>query len=194
MAIDVRAADVDSLWPVCSACHGRDGMPLGAEIPIISGQPFTVIEDALILFAKGKRPCTVMCAIAGALSGPEMEALANYLEQQPFVPAEQESAPALVSLGQELHMDKGCETCHFQGGRAGRGVTPILAGQQTGYLRKSLLEIRAGSRSGPQVMNAAIRSLNADEIEALLNFYARGRDTPDRSDNAGPGSRRKGNG
>jgi cytochrome c553 len=123
-----------------------------------------------------------------------MEALANYLEQQPFVPAEQEFAPALVARGRDIHRNQGCVSCHFQGGRNSRGVAPILAGQQTRYLRKSLLEIHAGSRSGPRVMNKAVRSLGDDEIEALLSFYASGQDGPKRSDLARSGSRPKGNG
>ena len=167
------AADVDALMQVCSACHGVSGNPLSSDIPIITGQPFTVIEDSLILFANGERPCTTMCAIAATLSPHEKEALANDLEQQTFTPAAQEFEPSLAALGAKLHLNNGCETCHSQGGRNGNGMAPILAGQRTPYLRDALDQIKAGKRSGPKVMNQAVRSLSNDEIEALLNFYAR---------------------
>lgn len=157
----------------CSACHNGNGTTLSSDIPIIAGQPFSVIEDALILFAGGQRPCTAMCAIAAALSPLEQEALANYLEQQTFIPAAQEFEPALAALGAELHLTNGCETCHSQGGRNGNGMAPILAGQWTPYLRNALDQIKAGKRRGPKVMNQAVQSLSNDESEALLNFYAR---------------------
>ncbi len=168
-----RAAELEALKQTCSACHGERGMPISHDIPVIAGQPFTVIEDALILFADGKRPCTAMCAVAAMLSPLEKEALANHFEQQVFVRANQEFDPALATLGAELHTKRGCETCHASGGSMGNGMAPILAGQWTPYLRSALHQVKAGERSGPSVMNRAIRSLSDDEIEALLNFYAR---------------------
>jgi len=172
----VSAGEPDSLSQTCSACHGNTAVTQAGTVPIISGQPFTVIQDALILFADDKRPCTVMCTISAALGSSQMEALANYFELQAFVPADQESDPVLASLGAELHVNHGCETCHSQGGRNGHGMAPILAGQWTPYLREALLQIQTGRRSGPAVMNAVIRSWGRDEIEALLNFYARKQD------------------
>jgi sulfide dehydrogenase cytochrome subunit len=166
------AAEVDALMQTCSACHSVNGIPPSSDIPIIAGQPFSVIEDALILFADGQRPCSAMCAIAAALNPLEKEALANYLEQQTFAPATQQFELELAALGAKLHHNNGCETCHSQGGRNGNGMAPILAGQRTPYLRNALFQIKTGKRSGPQVMNQAIRSLSDDEIEALLNFYA----------------------
>lgn len=173
LVTEVWGAAVNELMQTCSACHSENGIPLSRNIPIIAGQPFSVIADALLLFADGERPCTAMCAIAAALSPLEQEALANYLEQQAFTPAAQEFEPALAALGAELHMGNSCETCHSQGGRNGNGMAPILAGQRTPYLRDALDQIKAGKRSGPKVMNQAVRSLSNDEIEALLNFYAR---------------------
>lgn len=178
VVIEAWAADAETLLPLCAACHGGNGIPPGAEIPIIAGQPFTVIEDALMLFADGKRPCTVMCGVASALSPHEMEALAEYLEQQPFVPADQTYDPALASKGEQVHTARGCETCHSRGGRDGQGMAPVLAGQHTPYLRDALRQIQAGRRRGPKVMNQAVQSLSNDEIEALLNFYARDQEKP----------------
>ena len=179
MAIEVRAADAERLLPVCSACHSGNGIPPGAEIPIIAGQPFTVIEDALMLFAAGQRPCTVMCGVASALSVHEMEALAEYFEQQPFVPADQEYDPTWASVGAQVHRIRGCDTCHSQGGRDGQGMAPILAGQRTPYLRDALNQIQAGKRRGPKVMNQAVQALSNNEIEALLHFYARDQEKRD---------------
>lgn len=168
-----EAAEVETLMRTCSTCHGGNETTLSSDIPIIAGQPFSVIEDALILFADGQRPCSAMCAIAVALNPLEKEALANYLEQQTFAPAAQPFELELAALGAKVHHNNGCEICHSQGGRNGNGMAPILAGQWTAYLRNALFQIKTGKRSGPQVMNQAIRSLSNDEIEALLNFYAR---------------------
>ena len=173
LVTEAGAAEVDALMQTCSACHSVNGIPPSSDIPIIAGQPFSVIEDALILFAGGQRPCIAMCAIAAALNPLEKEALANYLEQQTFAPATQPFELELAALGAKVHHNNGCETCHSQGGRNGNGMAPILAGQRTAYLRNALFQIKTGKRSGPQVMNQAIRSLSNDEIEALLNFYAR---------------------
>jgi sulfide dehydrogenase cytochrome subunit len=176
MVAQAGAEDVHTLMRTCAACHTPNGNPPSSDIPIIAGQPFTVINDALLLFAAAERPCMAMCGIAAELSPHEKEALADYLEEQTFVPAKQEFDPSLAALGAKLHADKGCETCHSQGGRNGNGMAPILAGQRTPYLRNALQQIKVGTRSGPTVMNQAVRSLSDDEIEALLNYYARNQD------------------
>ncbi|HMB60803.1 MAG TPA: c-type cytochrome [Xanthomonadales bacterium] len=167
-----RSANAEALLQTCKACHNSTGPPLGPEIPIIAGQPFTTIEDALILFSRDERPCTVMCDLAKTLSDDEKEVLGNALEQQAFLPADQPFDAARAAIGAELHQRKGCETCHSEGGRNGHGVAPILAGQRTPYLRTALDQIRNGQRKGPKVMNDAIATLDDEEIEALLNFYA----------------------
>ena len=109
---DARAAEVEALLLTCLACHNGNGVPINRDVPIIAGQPFTVINDALMLFANGERPCTSMCAMVSALSSPEKIALANDLELQAFIPAKQEFDPALAQLGAKLHEENGCEDCH----------------------------------------------------------------------------------
>lgn len=172
MSSGVNAEGGAPLLRACQACHTTQAPPPVEDIPIIAGQPFTVIEDALILFAQNERPCTTMCALAAALSPEDRETLANELEQQAFVPAIQEFDSALAAAGAGVHQDNGCETCHAEGGREGQGMAPILAGQRTPYLKKAFLQLRSGQRSGPKVMNKAILALSEHDIEALLNFYA----------------------
>jgi len=176
MPAETRAVDAPALVQSCLACHGENAFLAGGTAPAITGQPFTVIQDALMLFAANGRPCTVMCAIAASLSQGEIKALANYLEQQDFVSVDQESDPDLAVLGSELHLRNGCDNCHSEGGRNGLGMAPVLAGQWKPYLRDALLQVRAGKRKGPKAMNGAIRSMSEEDIEALLEFYARGRD------------------
>jgi len=173
------------------ACHAPGGVGQASEgVPLIAGQPFTTVEDALMLFSAGNRPCTVMCAIAAGMNPGEMEALAEKLEQLPYVPADQEFDPDLASHGGKLHLNSGCDACHSRGGQNGQGMAPVLAGQRTSYLRQALLQVRAGLRKGPRVMNQAVRKLDDDEIEALLHFYAGNRAKPAcgarRTDTAGP--------
>ena len=169
---EAQSAKTDSLLQSCMACHNANDPPLSPDIPIIAGQPFTTIEDALILFSRNERPCTTMCALAAALSDAEKEALAEALEQQAFTPAIQQFDPALAARGASTHQQSGCENCHSDGGRNGHGVAPVLAGQRTPYLRNALSQFRAGQRQGPKEMNRAIASLDENDIELLLNFYA----------------------
>jgi len=169
---EADAAQVGELLPTCQACHGENEASVNSDVPIIAGQPFTVISDALMLFANGGRPCTSMCAVAATLSPDERAALAAYMERQVFVPARQEFDAGLARRGAALHRNCGCEGCHSQGGENGQGMAPVLSGQKTAYLRNALAQIRSGTRSGPQVMNRSIRALRDQDIEALLNFYA----------------------
>jgi sulfide dehydrogenase cytochrome subunit len=114
-----------------------------------------------------------MCSLAASLSPAEKVALANHFEQQQFRPTSQTYNSSLADSGALLHHDRGCETCHSQGGRDGLGMAPILNGQRTPYLRNAFQQLRSGKRRGPKVMNQALAILTDDEIEALLNYYAR---------------------
>jgi sulfide dehydrogenase cytochrome subunit len=171
---------------VCSSCHGAGGVSLNPLVPTLAGQPYTLIEDNLLAFQAGKRSCSphrddgspaatlaqTMCAIVGDLDAQEISEVAQYFEGLVFVRAEQPFEPALANRGRQLHRELGCDRCHADGGRETLGMAPVLAGQWTPYLRRALEAVNQGERQGPEMMNAPIRALEHDEIDALLNYYA----------------------
>jgi sulfide dehydrogenase cytochrome subunit len=180
------SAEVSTLTPVCSGCHGLDGISVNNTVPSIAGQPYTLIEDNLLAFRDGERACTeteylqgeaaalvsAMCTFVATLENRDISALAEFFELQAFVPATQPFDPLLAAEGARIHVEANCELCHSDGGRENNGMSAILAGQWTPYLERSLLRIRAGERMGPKVMNRAIREFTDRDIAALLNYYA----------------------
>ena len=180
------AADVGTLTPVCSGCHGPDGNSMNSTVPTIAGQAYTLIEDNLLAFRDGERACSgtellqgeaaalvsAMCALVATLDQSDIPALAEFYESRAFTPARQSFDPSLVADGARIHLEATCELCHSDGGRESNGMAAILAGQWTPYLERSLLRIRAGERMGPKVMNEAIRELTDRDISALLSYYA----------------------
>ena len=171
---------------ICSACHGAGGVSANPLVPTLAGQPYTLIEDNLLAFRANQRSCSpqradgspsallaqTMCGQVKSLDDGQIADLAGYFESLAFEPADQDFDATLAARGAELHRSGGCDRCHAEGGRASLGMAPMLAGQWTPYLRRSLNAIRAGTRHGPKMMNEPVRQLDDAAIEALLNYYA----------------------
>jgi sulfide dehydrogenase cytochrome subunit len=175
---------IDELVVMCESCHGPAGVSQHADVPTIAGQTEAFLEKALRTYQVWGRPCiksayrhgdterarTDMCAIAEGLTSEDIRALAAHYANQAFVPAEQPFDPNLAATGKGLH-ETHCETCHHDGGsRAGRG--PRLAGQWTTYLRTSLRFVPTGEHLVPPAMELSVNELSADEVDALMNYYA----------------------
>jgi len=182
----LQTADLAALKAVCESCHGEGGVSLTSTVPTISGQAYTFIEDNLLAYRANERSCAAgppgdngpsvppspMCAIASTLDDEAITVLAEYYEQQVFIPAIQGFDESLAARGAELHRQANCELCHSGGGRISNGMAAILAGQWTPYLEFAFHQIQSGDRMGPKVMNSAIQQFSDDDIQALLNYYA----------------------
>ncbi len=181
-----QAADVEQLTQICHDCHGEDGLSQHSDVPVLAGQPYTVIEDNLLAFRSGERPCTTtgyrhgdtsrpptsMCEIAGGLADEEIAALAAHFESLAFVPREQDYDPSRVEAGAAVHEKGGCAACHGERGRQTLAIACRLAGQWKPYLADAFRQIRAGERFAPQVMKDAIMAFSEEDIENLLHYYA----------------------
>lgn len=180
------AAEADELAGMCYDCHGSGGLSADSDIPILAGQAYTVIEDNLLAFRAGERPCTEtpfrhgdtsraptsMCEIAGALSDEQIAGLAEHFEALEYRPAQQAFDPSRVAAGRAVHQRGGCEACHAGEGRQTNGLACRLAGQWLPYLQRAFEQIRSGERAGPTAMTDAIRGFSDEDILNLLNFYA----------------------
>jgi sulfide dehydrogenase cytochrome subunit len=177
----VFATDIVELVTMCEDCHGKDGNSTQADVPIIAGfshegflntmDVFRANERIAMRFHKPGEPETVMNEIAQRLSDEDVEVLADYFSKRPFIAAKQTIDAAQAARGEILHKQK-CEKCH-----SGNGADPvedaaILAGQWTIYLRRQFDNIISGKRIVPRSMYRKIKKLSAEDVEALLQFYA----------------------
>jgi cytochrome c553 len=68
---------------VCAACHGADGAkPIAPENPILAGQHYDYLVQALADYKSGKRNNAVMKGFAATLSRQEIEDLAAWFASQ----------------------------------------------------------------------------------------------------------------
>ena len=112
-----------------------------------------------------------MCDVAADLSDDDIESLAEHYSGLKFVAAKQEFDAALAAKGAEIHKSE-CDRCHSDGGSNADDEASILAGQWMGYLRTSFAQYASGERPQDNKMKEKMDPLSADDVEALLHYYA----------------------
>jgi sulfide dehydrogenase cytochrome subunit len=181
----VFADDLDSIVESCGDCHGDNGVSQWDNVPTIAGIDSFVGSEALFIYRDEARPCatseyrqgdtsrsaTNMCDIAAELSDETIEAIAEHFTGLPFVAASQAFDSDLAAAGKLIH-DRACERCHSDGGTNPDDEAGILAGQWTAYLKSAFDEYAAGEREQLEKMKTAMDALSADDVQALLHFYA----------------------
>jgi cytochrome c553 len=159
----------------CTMCHGARGIS-AANAPTLAGQHAEVIIKQLADYRNSDRSNAVMQALAVNLSEADVLALAAYYASLPTLPAlnsHDDSAPALVRVGDPMRNIAPCASCH--GGATHKLGAPRLQGMPSGYLAAQLTAFATGSRtndSHAQMRNMA-RQLTAAETASLVEFYAR---------------------
>ena len=184
LSFSVFSAEIETLAGDCDSCHGPQGVSSESDVPTIAGQLASYTNATMRSYQIWGRPCiksayrhgdtskpvTTMCAIAEGLDEQQIEALGQHYEAQKFVAARQDFDEAKASAGGDLH-EIHCETCHAMGGSiAGRG--PILAGQWAPYLKVAVRHSSTGEHLVPRAMENRLNKFSAEEIDALINFYA----------------------
>ncbi len=180
-----QAADIDALVETCDGCHGKNGVSQWDDMPTIAGIDAFVHSDALWVYQDKGRPCatgayrqgdtgrpeTNMCDVAAGLSDDQIEAIADHYAALPFVPAKQSFDAALAATGEAVH-DSECKRCHSDGGANPEDEASILAGQWMGYLKTTFAQYASGERGQPEKMKEKIDALSADDVTALIHYYA----------------------
>lgn len=167
----------------CESCHGPKGVSSNTNIPSIAGIPEFNQIDQMLRYLEGRPAATVhyvygdtsqkgdMVSIVESLSESQIEQIAKYYSEIDFVRAEQPFDEVLAAKGKAIHQ-KGCESCHAEGGSDPFDEASILAGQQKGYLLATLQQFNQGKRSVDKKMDEAIKGLSADDLLALSEYYA----------------------
>ena len=184
LSFSVFSAEIETLAGDCDSCHGPQGVSSESDVPTIAGQTAAYIQATMRSYQIWGRPCiksvyrhgdtskrvTTMCKIAEGLDDQQIDALGQHYEAQKFVAARQDFDEAKAATGGDLH-EIHCETCHAMGGTiAGRG--PRLAGQWAPYLKAAIRYSSTGEHLVPRVMEKRLNDFSAEEIDALVNFYA----------------------
>jgi sulfide dehydrogenase cytochrome subunit len=183
--VNANAADVAALAASCDDCHGKNGASTEPKIPSIGGMSATYITDSLAVYQDKSRPCADvkypagakkgetanMCDLAAKLAKGEDELIAGHYADKPFVPAKQAFDAELAKRGKGIH-ELQCKKCHEDGGSSPDDDAGILAGQWMPYLESQFAEYTSGKRPMAKKMQPKIEKLTADDIKALLNFYA----------------------
>ena len=159
----------------CAGCHGTNGSSVGPASPTIAGISREYFIETMHAYKEGKRPATIMSRIAKGYSDSEIELMADFFSQQPFVRQPQQFDAKKADKGKKLHK-KYCEKCHEDAGRSTEDDAGILAGQWEPYLRFSMEDFTSGKREMEKKMKKRVAELQKahgdDGIDALIHFYA----------------------
>ena len=154
----------------CAECHGKAGVPEDAEFPIMSGQQFFYIYTQLKDYASGRRASEIMSPIASSFSTEQQSEIAKHFAAKnwPKIVADTQEGDSETA---ERSMTGGqCSACH--GKFQGDSRIPRLAGQQPGYLRKTMLDFKNKVRMNAPDKISTMKKLSDESIAALARYLA----------------------
>ncbi len=155
----------------CAACHGKDGMSIIPNMPVIAGYSKQYTINTMTDYKLGERPSASMGLFAKNLKDDEIAMIAEFFAEKTFVPRKQEFDAEKAKLGEKIHA-RHCYKCHEDGGSSPDDDAGILAGQWMPYLRQTFEEYRSGKRPQPENMKPKIEKLGPADIDALIHYYA----------------------
>jgi cytochrome c553 len=186
-AIKLRSGSGDPLAGatksyLCQGCHGTEGISEEPLIPKLAGQYGDYIAKQVRNYQSGARSHPIMNAMAATVaSDTDLADIAAYFASQPKM--EGDNAPgnplgeAIFLHGDQLKKRLACISCHGvhgKGAAPGTSMYPVIGGQQKEYIRKQLMDFRAGIRTNSPggIMNIMTRLLTDEEIDALADYIS----------------------
>ena len=163
----------------CIACHGEDGNSVVGLWPSLAGQNTNYLKKQLRLIQSGERPIPVMKDQLDGYDDQDLEDMAAYYASKKNKIGE--ASADLVEQGFKLYyagsLEKGipaCTACHSPRGRGNSPAGyPLLSGQKTEYISKTLKDYRLGDRQDSEqseIMVSIAYKLDDKEIDALASF------------------------
>ncbi len=151
---------------VCNTCHGADGVPRSASVPVIWGQQEAFLLKQMHDFQSGARDSEVMSWMSTALTPSELAAAATFLAKKSWPAARSSTASATPPAGVAV-----CVICHqqnFVGGLPG----PRLAGQSYEYLVEAMRRFADGERKNNADMMNIMKAISPAEREAIARYIS----------------------
>ncbi|RMF38760.1 MAG: cytochrome C [Alphaproteobacteria bacterium] len=160
------AFDLEETAGLCKTCHGEDGLPIEPNYPIIQGQQFFYLYVQLKDFKAGRRTGDKMQPVVEELTRSQLKALAQYFAKLPWPRiSPPHASDEDRALAREASVKGQCGACH--GKWYGDSRIPRLAGQQPGYLIKTMQDYKNDVRQNAPDKSSTMSKLTEAEIEAL---------------------------
>ena len=160
------AEGIEAKLQVCTSCHGENGQPIDATIPVIWGQTEYFLVKQLHDYKSGDRENLVMASFAKRLTQAELRPAAAYLSKKswPARPAPVAAVPAPDGIAV-------CQICHQQG-FVGALPAPRLAGQSYEYLVEAMRSFAEGDRTNNADMVKIMQELSPAQRETIARYIS----------------------
>jgi cytochrome c553 len=165
------AAELDKTIGLCTSCHGDKGMPVEPDMPIIWGQEFYYIYVQLKDYKAARRHSEMMNDVVAELSRSDMKAISQHFSEKPWPSTGYQSSRDDDLNGQTAANAGLCYQCHI-GGYMGASGVPRLAGQQRGYLERTMLEFKNKIRRNARAKGSLFATYHDVDIKALASYLA----------------------
>lgn len=165
---------------VCSACHGEEGATISDAFPRLAGQSPEAIYKQLSDYRSGARYNAQMTPVAQALTEEQLAQVASYYGHVRArvrlgggdLGVDDPAIMRLIQRGDPARQMPPCESCHARG-VGGPPETPVIAGQNAGYVERQLLDYKSGARRNDvyRRMRDVAGKLSDDEIRRIAQVY-----------------------
>ena len=161
------ADDLEARLQTCGACHGADGKPISAAIPIIWGQQTAYMVKQIHDYRAKDRDNAVMTPLAGTIKQEETRKAAAYFAIKTW-PVAHAAAAAATSEPKGMTVCKACHQPNFEGGLP----APRLAGQSYEYLVAAMKSFADETRTNSADMMRLMKMLTPEERDAMAHYLA----------------------
>lgn len=160
-------ASLDAKIGVCESCHGQEGIPLSADIPILAGQEYYYLYVQLKDYKAGRRENAVMSSMVDGMSKDEMKALAEHFSSKPWPRVDSSPDDSLADAGEGALNAGQCSQCHST--YQGDSRIPRLAGQQLSYLKQTMEDFKNKVRLNSPAKGSLMSSFSDKDLEAMAH-------------------------
>ncbi|MDX1528381.1 MAG: c-type cytochrome [Gammaproteobacteria bacterium] len=164
-----NANQLESKIALCESCHGANGLPSDPAIPIITGQEFYYLYVQLKDYKAGRRANPIMGGIVAQMEKEEMQALAQHFSEKKWPSVQFRADDPTITKAQQATTAGQCVQCHL-GGYEGNSRVPRLAGQQPGYLEKTMLEFKNKVRLNSPAKGSLMSAYPEEDIAAMAKY------------------------
>ncbi len=161
---------IEQTIATCQGCHGADGVPVSADIPILAGQEYYYLYVQLKDYKAGLRANPIMSGMVQNLSKDDMKALAQHFSEKPWPRVADELDDSKAAMGKSALAAGQCSQCHST--YQGDSRVPRLAGQHVAYLLQTMQDFKHKVRKNSPAKGSLMGSFSEEDLKAMAHYLA----------------------